>query len=136
MLTHLHLNCCKRLQSLPELPLGIEALDARNSTSLETFKSNSSKQCSLVPWSKKHYYYRGRSFTLRRSITVTSEPCSFGLWGKGWISEENNIYQENKMPSTKFQMLIPSDKIPSWFDTKIILLLWQQYDYEFLIVGL
>ncbi|KAI4324060.1 hypothetical protein L6164_023626 [Bauhinia variegata] len=118
MLTSLRLNCCKRLRSLPELPLGIEVLDARNSTSLETFESNSSKQCSLVPWSKKYNYYRGRSFTPRRSINIAPERCRFALSGKGWIFEENNIYQENNMPRAKFHMLIPSDKIPSWFDTK------------------
>ncbi|KAI4324082.1 hypothetical protein L6164_023646 [Bauhinia variegata] len=89
MLKFLHINCCKRLQSLPKLPSELEVLDARNSTSLKTFKSNFSKQCSLILF-----------------FFVT-------------YSTKKHFLQETfHLPKKKFQIIIPGDKIPSWFDTQ------------------
>ncbi|KAI4324066.1 hypothetical protein L6164_023632 [Bauhinia variegata] len=96
MLKFLHINCCKRLQSLPELPSELEVLDARNSTSLKTFKSHSSKQCSLVPWSKNWTFNENHN--------------------NGWLVGEG-IFQELLLDQ-KFHITIPGDKIPSWFDTQ------------------
>ncbi|KAI4324062.1 hypothetical protein L6164_023628 [Bauhinia variegata] len=69
MLKFLHISFCKRLQSLPELPSELKVLDARNSTSLKTFKSNSSNQCSLVPWSKNWIF--NENYNDRDSSTLT-----------------------------------------------------------------
>ncbi|KAI4324070.1 hypothetical protein L6164_023635 [Bauhinia variegata] len=113
MLEFLHINCCKRLQSLPELPSQLEVLDARNSTSLKTLKSNSSKKCSLVPWSKNWIFHedhndRDSSSTLtflkRKKLSSTTETIS---WDNACLIEEDI-----------FQIVIPSDKIPSWFNTQ------------------
>ncbi|KAI4324075.1 hypothetical protein L6164_023639 [Bauhinia variegata] len=122
MLKFLHINCCKRLQSLPELPSKLEVLDARNSTSLKTFKSNFSKQCSLVPWSKNWIFnenyntrdsYSTLNFWKRKSIyfPVGRVDLSYRLL------VEDDMLQE-RLLAQKFHITIPGDKIPSWFDTQ------------------
>ncbi|KAI4331933.1 hypothetical protein L6164_016880 [Bauhinia variegata] len=122
MLIYLHLNCCKRLQSLPELPLQTMVLEARDCTSLEIFKSNSSKQSSIIPWHEKWSFNEFdndaySSFHLEKSYVITSRVCKSGLCSKQRILKEN-IFQELDYPIPKFQMLTPGDKIPSWFETQ------------------
>ncbi|KAI4324067.1 hypothetical protein L6164_023633 [Bauhinia variegata] len=124
MLKFLHINCCQRLQSLPELPSELEVLDARNSTSLKTFKSHSSKQCSLVPWSKNWIFNENHNdrdssstFHFFKTKKVSSTTETIALDNACLIEED--IFQELfPLPETKFQIIIPGDKIPSWFDTQ------------------
>ncbi|KAI4324071.1 hypothetical protein L6164_023636 [Bauhinia variegata] len=124
MLKFLHINCCKRLQSLPELPSVLQVLDARNSTSLKTFKSNSSRQCSLVPWSKNWIFNENHNdrdsssalnYHKRKMISSPFERITFD---NGRLMEEDIIQERFRVPQTKFQIIIPGDKIPSWFDTQ------------------
>ncbi|KAK2361931.1 TMV resistance protein N [Trifolium repens] len=83
----LTLNCCEKLQFLPELPSSIMQLDASNCDSLETPKFDPRKPCSLF-----------------------ASPIKLSL------PQEFKSFMEGRcLPTTRFDMLIPGDEIPSWF---------------------
>ncbi|CAJ2671262.1 unnamed protein product [Trifolium pratense] len=84
----LTLNCCQKLQLLPELPSSMEELDASNCGSLETTKFNPAKPCSLF-----------------------ASPMQLSEFEKHFKS----FMQGSCLPSARFDMLIPGNEIPSWF---------------------
>ncbi|XP_020213586.1 TMV resistance protein N [Cajanus cajan] len=86
-LEFLILNCCEKLQRLPELPSSMRGLEASNCSSLETSKFNPSKPCSLFASPTK--------WNLPREIRVFME----GL----------------RLPKKRFDMIITGSEIPSWF---------------------
>ncbi|KAK7389921.1 hypothetical protein VNO78_25218 [Psophocarpus tetragonolobus] len=87
-LEHLILNCCEKLQRLPELPPRMQLLDASNCTSLDTSKFNPSKPCSL--------------FASPTNRTLIREMIK-------------NLFKELRVPKARFDMLITGSEIPSWF---------------------
>lgn len=87
-LEFLNLDCCEKLQSLPELlPSSMRGLDASNCTSLEASKFNPSKPCRLFASPAKCY--------LPREIAGFLEALC--------------------LPRKRFDMLVTGSEIPSWF---------------------
>ncbi|PNX92725.1 disease resistance protein (TIR-NBS-LRR class) [Trifolium pratense] len=84
----LTLNCCQKLQLLPELPSSMEELDASNCGSLETTKFNPAKPCSLF-----------------------ASPMQLSEFEKHFKS----FMQGSCLPSARFDMLIPGNEIPSCY---------------------
>ncbi|RDX68598.1 TMV resistance protein N, partial [Mucuna pruriens] len=97
-LQRLILNYCEKLQRLPELQSSMVELDASNCTSLETFKFNPSKPCSLfaspTKWHLPH---------LPRELREL----------RGFLKDQLNL------PRARFDMLITGSEIPSWFVPQI-----------------
>ncbi|RYR23981.1 hypothetical protein Ahy_B02g057473 [Arachis hypogaea] len=86
-LEYLCLNSCKKLQSLPELPLSIKSVDASNCASLVTSKFHPSSKCSIFASLVQWHLPRERKCLLK------------GIC----------------FPRKRFDMFITGNKIPSWF---------------------
>ncbi|XP_020970808.1 TMV resistance protein N isoform X3 [Arachis ipaensis] len=86
-LEYLCLNWCKKLQSLPELPLSIKSVDASNCASLVTSKFHPSSKCSIFASLVQWHLPRERKCLLK------------GIC----------------FPRKRFDMFITGNKIPSWF---------------------
>ncbi|KAL1367014.1 hypothetical protein AAHE18_02G020800 [Arachis hypogaea] len=86
-LEYLCLNSCKKLQSLPELPLSIKRVDASNCASLVTCKFHPSSKCSII-----------------------ASPVQWHL-----PRERKSLLKGICFPRTRFDMVITGNEIPSWF---------------------
>ncbi|XLR52845.1 hypothetical protein S83_003517 [Arachis hypogaea] len=86
-LEYLRLNSCKKLQSLPELPLSIKMIEASNCSSLVTSKFHPSSKCSIF-----------------------ASPLQWHL-----PREQKSLLKGICFPRTRFDMFITGNEIPSWF---------------------
>ncbi|MED6108402.1 hypothetical protein PIB30_023621 [Stylosanthes scabra] len=86
-LESLCLNSCKKLQSLPELPLSIRKIDASNCASLVTSTFHPSSECNIF-----------------------ASPVQWHL-----PREQKSLLKGLSFPMKPFDMLITGNEIPSWF---------------------
>ncbi|KAI4331944.1 hypothetical protein L6164_016890 [Bauhinia variegata] len=93
----LFLDCCEKLQVLPDLPLNIETLFACNCYALETSKFNPSKPCNVFTLSKE-------------KVFTGNDPDAMNMF-----MVFQRFLQECKVLEPRFEMLIRGDMIPPWF---------------------
>ncbi|XP_039683915.1 TMV resistance protein N [Medicago truncatula] len=84
----LYLNCCQKLQLLPEISSSMTELDASNCDSLETTKFNPAKPCSV--------------FASPRQLSYVEKKI-------------NSFIEGLCLPSARFDMLIPGKETPSCY---------------------
>ncbi|KAL6210825.1 hypothetical protein ACLB2K_016057 [Fragaria x ananassa] len=96
-LTHLELESCKRLKSIPELPSSINFLDAHDCTALQTVSS------------PKPQYSRNLFFTFSNCLKLVQSNLFID------IVESHSHYQGNHLRALSLNMSLPGSEVPKWF---------------------
>nr|XP_011470001.1 PREDICTED: TMV resistance protein N-like isoform X2 [Fragaria vesca subsp. vesca] len=97
-LTRLELEACRRLKSVPELPSSINYIDAHDCSSLETV-SKPETRCSM-----------NLCFTFSNCLQLVQT----NLFRE--IVETHSLYQNYYQRPLSFNMSLPGDEIPDWFN--------------------